>query len=167
MVFENMKKGQVSDIGLMIAITIGSIMAFLLFFIIFQNINSAMVSSGHNTSVYDYNVEKYTQALTLFDKLIPFSLVISILAVGVSTLFIKTHPAFFIISVIMSIFVILVVAIFSNFFQEFISSISAYLNISTSFPWIYWLSNNMITLSLVGIFAFFILAYARMRGQTL
>lgn len=161
-----MIKGQVTDIAIVIIFALFSIASFFFFFIVFSGMNDAMIDGGYNTPQYDYNVLKYTEALSLVDSLIPVAMILSVLAVGISAMFLKTHPMFFIFSVIIAIFVFFAIGIYANVFSEIVDSIDSVGNIKANFPVMAGLVDNVHIYALIGLVAFLLFGYVRLRGDT-
>lgn len=119
------KKGNLSDTLWIAGIIFGSaIMLLLIYFVwsqIAPNLNESLTAamSDHGAT---YNVtEKNAQlssALTLYDAMFPFFMIGLVIFVIISAFFMKSHPAFFFISILLLAIFIVVTIIFSNVYQQ-------------------------------------------------
>ena len=161
----SMKKAQVLDITYSLIYIVLVCVSTIIAFIIFQYFDAAMVANGLTTEVYNKTAANAVEMFTFFDLLMPLALVLSIASVVISSFFIETHPAFFIISVFISIFVLITTAMVGNFFQMFLVQTEALAGTSSSFPWMVWISENLMIFATVGAVLTIIALYAKIRGS--
>lgn len=107
------------------------------------------------------NQDLTDRAPNVFDGLILFFLIIFWILVLVASYMIDTHPAFFIVSFLLLIFVFITVVFMANAFNEIFTQ--DLLGLSASFPLTFFIFNNLLVISIVmGLTVLFIM-YAKLR----
>jgi len=98
------------------------------------------------------------------DGIFVFVVFMLFLAVILSAFYIKTHPAFFIISIVLLLIIITISASFSNAFGDFVNSTSTTTGVpmDTQYPGIYAIFSNLPTI----LFIFSIILIIVMYGKT-
>lgn len=123
-----------------------------------EAVNNTDVASTWNTSYMDYG----KSGLDIFNNMFLFIIIGLGLAVGVTAFFIPTHPAFFIITLIVFIISLTVAGIFSNVYTE-LASTSAFVSIGNEYSLITQAMQNLpIILLVIGVILLVVL-YGKMR----
>lgn len=87
-------------------------------FLVFEN---AIIASGFYTQATQNAINGFKFALTLYDYIIVLIMVLLIIALGLTSFRLRTHPAFFIITFVSAIFTGVVSFFFNVIFIEIIS----------------------------------------------
>jgi hypothetical protein len=103
-------------------------------------------------------------AFTTMDYMFVFLIVGLVVAMGLSAFYIQTHPAFFVISLIVLVLVVFIGAEFSNVFEAFTDSEELSIT-AASFTWTTALVDNFPIIIMVAGGIFFLLLYAKGRGS--
>ena len=85
---------------------------------------------------------------TWMDNAFLFATILLWVFIIVSSMVVDSHPAFFIISVILIIFALGMVMMLSNTFEEFAAD-SEYTGLNTDFPITYWIMDNLLILVII------------------
>lgn len=159
-----MKSGQVMDVTFVVVLIVLVCASTIISFVIFKGLDSALKENNMNSTVYESTATNMEKMFTFFDAMIPLALILSLLSIVISSFFIDTHPAFFIVSVFVSVFVIILTAVFGNFFQHFINATETMASTSTNFPMMSWLSENLMIFASVGVVIVLVALYAKWKG---
>jgi hypothetical protein len=142
-------KGSVLDLPIIAIILLGGCLAVIVGFMVFSNIEANWPEAAGVQSAYVIN--KAVSTYTLFDQVFLMGAMGLCIFSIISAFYVNSHPVFFIFSMIGLGVVILINAVISNVFWEFVNSpaISTYAN---SFPFMVTLMKNLPLISgIVGI----------------
>lgn len=102
----------------------------------------------------------YLRMPSFLDGLFVFVLVLLWILVVATSLFIDSHPVFFVISIILLIFVLFVGAVAGNTYEEFMADTDMAVYTGT-FPMTYWLMTHFIPVIIVIAFSVVIALFAK------
>lgn len=140
---KNSRKGNVGDIALIIVVMFSFALIVIIGKNVFVDLNEGMQDAGfmsnRSVSILDNFESNYT---TIFDGIFLFVFVGLIVGVAISAFMIKSHPAFFFVTIILLAFFIIIAAIFSNVYED-ISTNEAFVDQSADFTVINHIMGNL------------------------
>lgn len=89
---------------------------------VMQPVLGNLTAQGINTTISNETIATGIETYDIWDSSIVFAVIMSIVATGISAFFLKTHPMFFILSLIIWVISFVIGAIFSNTFGEIASN---------------------------------------------
>ena len=163
-----MKKGQVLEVIPMIGIVLTLIVILAMSWVLLAGA-SDLFPDDAKTEVYNKTVDRAFSTFSFIDVLVPFIFFAVLGVVAISLFFIRTRPEFFIFSILISLVVLLVGSVYSNFLSKFFVSIDASsgLNLTEQLTWTVWFNQNMMIVVAVAIFIILGALYIKLRGGEL
>jgi hypothetical protein len=154
-------KGQFGNILLVSIIIVVVILSSIIGFVILKKYDTA-TAGVLSTEAHDI-VTKAGNSWIVWDYAVLFLAVGTIIALGISALFIRTHPAMFFFTMIMLILELFLVPMLSNVMYEIKNSagINATVNVSSSFPIMNYVSNNLPLIMAFAIAIFLIIFFGK------
>lgn len=157
------KKGNVIDILLFIIVIFVLAIAVPIIYYVMNMGYTPLVqefnASGSNQSVQILQ-KNQTDYPNIFDAAVVFILIFLWIFILITTFFLDSHPAFFIIAVIIMIFIMIVGIILNNQYLEFAST-ETYLAIESTFPMTYWILGHIFVIAIIISMSVLVTLYAK------
>ena len=144
------KKGQARNyIAIIIFLVMFGFLSILAF-TIHNEFISAYNSTGYYTGPVKTAGDKFSEAFKLYDYMIVLIMAVLLLVVGITSFRLRTHPIFFIITVIEAIFIGFVSYFFNYVFVQLVSD-SSFTAVLVYFPRTMLICTNLHWIALVAI----------------
>lgn len=117
-----------------------------------------------NDTVFGEYIDKTKLTLTVFDSAILFLTFMIVIGTVIAAFFMRTHPIFFIIGVMLSVIMIFISAMLTNMFMYFVEApeITAAAN---NMPTVVLIMQNLPSIVLIAVVFIFIALYAKRRSE--
>jgi len=161
----NKKGAMLLDLIMVLVIIFAFALVVLFMQTVFTQYKVALDENDHvESDVHERVLRETTTVLDRMDTIFAFMIVGSILALIVSAFYIRTHPVFFVVSVISLIIILMLAGIFSNIFTE-ISTAEGMTNATANYSIIPNIMDNL-PLWMLMIGAMIIIAlYAKIKNE--
>jgi flagellar biosynthesis protein FlhB len=161
--FRGSKKGNaVVDTILVIVFLFGFAIFSVTGYVIYSNIQSDLVTSVDNQEAKDLANDLNTNYPLWFDGAFIMAFVLLWLFVLGASLFVDTHPMFFVLAILMFVFVIVVAAVLSNSFEE-IGDEQEYQAIQSDFAKTFYIMDHLVEFTMAIIFSIGGVLYGKSR----
>ena len=149
MYFQSKKANVFLDLMMVVLVLVGMAILGLVAQRMFTDLNADIQADPDLTPTMKSTVQTMQTGFpTWMDNAFLFATVLLWVFIIVSSFVIDSHPAFFIISVILLIFGFSIVMMLSNTFEEFALD-DSYTGMETDFPITYWIMGNLLPLAIV------------------
>lgn len=158
-------KGSITDLPVIIVGMFIISMSLFFSYYIFTAWNAAAAPLAVDNTALNITLTQADVAYSVWDASILFIAIAMVISSGISAYFLRTHPIFFIPTLIVWIISFVIAAIFSNIFAEFIGT-SPLLAISTTLTNTVTVSTNYPILAAIFGIIIIIALYAKRRGDS-
>ena len=159
------KKGQIQQIAFFLILVFSVIFTLLLSKYILVQFDTALEEDGLHTTESRQSIVDMNVAFPTFDNMI--LVVIVLLAIGliVTSFFIPTHPVFLVINVFGIFFLAFLGMLLSNMYSDIINESTELAVVSTTFPKLNFIMNQLPWIACILVFLVTIVQYSKFRSD--
>lgn len=157
------KKAQIQDIAFFLILIFSLVFTLLISKYILVEFNNALEDDDLHTTESRQALVDMDVAFPTFDNMILFVLVVLSIGLIITSFFIPTHPIFLVINVIGIFFLAFMGMILSNMYKDIIDESVELAIVSTSFPKLNFIMNQLPWIACILVFLVTIVQYSKFR----